>query len=324
MIPSMILSIGILFCPFSPRWLIARDREDEARDVLMKIRSASHDEIERIKREVAHLRENEIEHYHQLFCRSLRRPFLLGVAIQILQQLTGINATIYYAPIIFKPFFSNNNTLDPLLATGIQGTVNVLVTIPTIIFIDKLGRRVLLISGAIVMTGSMIVLAVIGPMNKGEGSDNTTCSTQCWASVISIYTFIGGFGFSWGPIAWVYCAEIFPLTIRAKAISLTTSANWATNCAVSFVALKLLQDRHSGLFITFSVFCALMIVIIYLFYPETKGIHLEQNDVGESDRIFVPQWLEETRKSFRAFRQRSNVTNERYTVNSTIRSNNSD
>jgi sugar porter (SP) family MFS transporter len=331
MIPSLILSIGIFFCPFSPRWLISRDREDEARDVLLKIRSASHDEIEeeieRIKSEVAYLRENEIEHYYQLFRPPLLRPLLLGVGIQILQQLTGINAILYYAPIIFKEVFSSEKTFGPLFATGVQGTVNVLVTIPTIILIDKLGRRFLLISGAIVMTISMTVLAVIPPMNTNETNENNnnmTCSTQCWASVTFVYIFIGGFGFSWGPVAWVYCAEIFPLTMRVKATSLTTSANWATNCAISFVALKLLQDGHSGLFITFSVLCGSMIVIIYVFYPETKGIHLEQNDVGESDRLFAPRWLEDKRRNRRISRSRSNVTTEQNSVSSTIQRNSSD
>ncbi len=168
MIPSLILAIGILFCPFSPRWLISQDREEEARDVLLKIRSASHDEIEeemdRIKAEVAFLRENEIDSYSQLFRAPLRRPLLLGVGIQMLQQLTGINATIYYAPIMFGQLPSANNSITPLLATGVHGSVNVLATIPTIILIDKLGRRVLLIAGAIVMSLSMTIVSILSSL----------------------------------------------------------------------------------------------------------------------------------------------------------------
>jgi hypothetical protein len=102
LIPSLLLAIGILFCPFSPRWLISQDREGEAIDTLMKIRGVPADEIEeefnRIRFDLAASRENEIETYGQLFRFPLLHRFLLGIGIQVLQQLTGINSTIYYAP----------------------------------------------------------------------------------------------------------------------------------------------------------------------------------------------------------------------------------
>jgi sugar porter (SP) family MFS transporter len=316
MIPSLILAIGILFCPFSPRWLISQDREEEARDVLLKIRSASHDEIEeemdRIKAEVAFLRENEIDSYSQLFRAPLRRPLLLGVGIQMLQQLTGINATIYYAPIMFGQLPSANNSITPLLATGVHGSVNVLATIPTIILIDKLGRRVLLIAGAIVMSLSMTIVSILSSLAIHESCNQKVneCSSIFKANLAFIYIFVAGFAFSWGPIAWIYCTEIFPLTMRAKATSLTTAANWVTNCGISFTALWLLQDGHAGAFITSSIFCALMIGIVYFFYPETKDIHLEQNTTIENRRMFVPQWLEDRRTTYNTFQQQPVVANQ--------------
>ncbi len=124
--------------------------------------------MDRIKNEVAYLRENDIESYRQLLRFPLRRPFLLGIGIQILQQLIGINATMYYAPDIFQQIFSNNTNISqniikasPLFATGINGCVNVLATIPTTIFIDKLGRRILLITGAIIMFISMLIVGTL-------------------------------------------------------------------------------------------------------------------------------------------------------------------
>lgn len=328
-IPSTILAIGILFCPFTPRWLISYDREDDARDVLMKIRSASHDEIEeeldRIKNEIAYLRENEINSYRQLFKKPLLRPFLLGTGIQILQQITGINATIYYAPLIFKSLcklepsssICNQTSIDPaLLMTGFYGIVNVVATIPTMIFIDKLGRRFLLISGAIIMSISLLIVFILSK----SGSDNV-------AVLICIYIFVFGFAFSWGPIPWVYCTEIFPLTMRAKATSFTTAVNWMTNLIVSFsVSLPTDSDTSNPwTFFVFAILCALMSIIVYSFYPETKNIPLEEYRIITDDKMFVPTWLENKRQSYKTFpstqQQRNNdqittsTTNERNSIN---------
>jgi MFS family permease len=128
------------------------------------------------------------------------------------------------------------------------------------IFIDKLGRRILLITGAIIMSISMLMVGILTAVNTHDG----------WSRIVFIHIFIGGFAFSWGPSAWVYCAEIFPLTMRAKATSLTTAANWATNCAISFLALTLLRKARYGTFIMFSIFCAIMIGIIYFFILKQK------------------------------------------------------
>ena len=354
MIPSLILAIGILFCPFSPRWLIYQDREDEAKDVLVNIRSVSDDEIEaeidRIKIEVAFLREHEIDSYRQLVRLPLCRPFLLGVGIQILQQLTGVNAIIYYAPTIFQIFIdhssvSSNGSIDrfhcpliidnssasdngtfnilhyPLITTGIYGVINFAFTIPTMILIDKMGRRILLISGAVVMSISIFIASILirAYINKTCMFDSDFCIYTLNPAapekisviiIIFIYVFAAAFAFSWGPIPWIYCTEIFPLTMRAKASSLTTAANWTINCLVSFVVPVLLRRIYVKTFIIFAAFCAMMIGIIYLFYPETKNIHLEENTTNENTRIFVPQWLENKRKVYRSFQQQFISVNE--------------
>jgi sugar porter (SP) family MFS transporter len=322
MVPSLILAIGILFCPFSPRWLISNDREDEARDVLMKIRSASHDEIEdemnRIRTEVADLRQSEVETYQQLFHAPLLRPLLLGIGIQILQQLTGINATIYYAPKIFEIFKHNSShpangvgsILDsPLSTTGIYGIVNFVFTIPAIILIDRLGRKILLIIGAVVMSISMFTASILVAVYIGRHCNNTLDSCthiirnqhtySPVAIMFFIYMFVAGFAFSWGPVPWIYCTEIFPLTMRAKATSLTTAANWATNCLISFLVPILLYRMYYGIFIMFASFCAIMIGIVYSLYPETKNRHLEDNTTNENRR-----------QNYNTFQERPIVVNE--------------
>lgn len=108
-----------------------------------------------------------------------------------------------------------------------------------------------------------------------------------WTILIFIYLFIAGFAFSWGPIPWIYCTEIFPLSMRAKGSSITTAANWATNCAISFLVPTLSSSIQYGTFLSFSIFCAMMTLIVYLFYPETKNQDLENS--SRKTNICVPQ-----------------------------------
>jgi len=160
---------------------------------------------------------------------------------------------------MFKQLYTSR-IISPLLVTGVHGCVNVIATIPTMIFIDNLGRRILLITGAIIMSISMLMVGILMATHEHDE----------WIRLIFIYIFIGRFAFSWGPIAWIYCTEIFPLTMCAKATSLTTAANWATNCAISFLALTLLRKARYGTFIMFSIFCAIMIEIIFFFILKQK------------------------------------------------------
>ncbi|CAF4980380.1 unnamed protein product [Rotaria sp. Silwood1] len=163
MVPALILTIGIPFFPFSPRWLMANGREKEAMAVLNKIRSSSQQDIfieyNEIKQEIALEREQSIRSYSQLLRFPLRRRLILGITIQILQQFTGMNSIMYYAPSIFKQAGISGQRAS-LLATGINGCVNVLATIPAILFLDKWGRRPILIFGAILMSLSMFTMGI--------------------------------------------------------------------------------------------------------------------------------------------------------------------
>jgi hypothetical protein len=154
-------------------------------------------------------------------------------------------------------------------------------------------------TGAIIMSISIAIVAVLEAIYR---DDDRTLFVS-WRIIVFIYIFVGDFAFSWGPIAWIYCAEIFPLTMRAKATSITTAANWVTNCAISFLVPLLLARISYGTFIIFSIFCAVMIGIVYFFYPETKNRHLEENDMINTNLIFIAQGLEDRRIDYNTFPQ---------------------
>jgi len=309
-VPALILAIGILFFPFSPRWLMANGRDNEALDVLMKIRATSKinilDEYNDIKTEIEFEHEQSIKSYSQFFYPPLRRRLILGISIQVLQQLTGINSVMYYAPEIFKQAGLNDQRAS-LLATGINGCVIIIATIPAILFIDKLGRRFILISGAILMALSMLIIG--GTMgvhgytyvNETTGVAQVIIPNRTASHVIIsfVYIFVASFAFSWGPTAWVYCTEIFPLSMRSKGTSLTTAANWATNCIVSFLVPVLLETLTFGTYLIFGTTCVLMGIIIYLFYPETKGKSLEDMDLVFGRSIFAVKSFRKKKKSIK-------------------------
>lgn len=309
-VPALILAVGIPFLPFSPRWLMAQGRHNEAMDVLTEIRSTSKREIlmefNEIKQEIALERQQSIRSYAQLLRVPLRRRLILGVSIQIMQQLTGINSIMYYAPEIFKQAGLSGQRAS-LLATGINGCVNVVATIPAILFLDKWGRRPVLIFGAIFMSFSMLTIGTLmgvhgyTSFNSTTGTVEVTIPSQrvSYTIIMLVYIFVAAFASSWGPTTWLYCTEIFPLSMRAKGTSLTTAAIWATNCLVSFLVPVLLESITYGTYLIFGSFCISMALLTFLFYPETKGKSLEEMDTvfGSSILAITSRKTEQSNKN---------------------------
>jgi sugar porter (SP) family MFS transporter len=290
--------VGIPFLPFSPRWLMAQGRDGEAFAVLRTIRSSSQRQVlaeyNEIKREIIAENEQSIRSYGQLFHFPLRRRLILGLGIQILQQLTGINSIMYYAPEIFKQAGLPGQRAA-LLATGINGCVNVLATIPAVLYLDKWGRRPVLIVGGIIMSLSMLTIGSIMGVHGYTVFNATTetavvivpSQTASYTIIVLVYIYVAAFASSWGPTTWLYCSEIFPLSMRAKGTSLTTAAIWATNCLVSFLVPVLLERLTYGTYLIFGTFCFSMAILVFFFYPETKGRSLEEMDVVFSGSIRV-------------------------------------
>ncbi|CAG8532396.1 4293_t:CDS:10 [Cetraspora pellucida] len=294
-IPALLLALGTLILPFSPRWLLDHDRDDEALVVLAKLRANGDktdpivtDEFNEIKENVIFEREFGAKSYLELVKigpENIRKRVILGIAIQAFQQLTGMNAIMYYAPRIFASAGIINNS-SSLLATGVNGVVNMLATIPAILWIDTWGRRPTLVSGGAFMGTFMLIIGIILAVHGtkyydeelGKHSLHLDSTASSYSVIVFIYLFVASFAYSWGPCGWIYPAEIFPLRIRGKALSLTTASNWLFNFVIGQVSPILLDSITWGTYIIFGVFGLTMAVSVFIFFPETKGKTLEEMD----------------------------------------------
>ena len=268
-LPGLVLLIGMSFMSDTPRWLISKNKDEEAKKVLRKIEPDvdTENEIKEIKHTLK-LNENLDRKFK--FKKWMIMPFVVGIGIMFAQICTGINTIIYYAPTIFKiaGFDSNSNAI--YATTGI-GVVNFLMTIVAVFFTDKLGRKPLLYFG---LTGVMLSLAALGCAFAYQEVLGAGLKV---VAVGSLVTYIICFAMSLGPIGWILVSEVFPLKIRGIAMSICTVANFAFNFFV-VGSFPVLIHKIGGAF-TFWGFAAvslLCILFVYFFVPETKGISLEQ------------------------------------------------
>lgn len=269
-LPGLVLAGGMLVLPESPRWLIKRDRTDEARSVLLKARDRDSDidrEITEIKEDLA--QERSAPGWRAFRARSMRWPLAIGIGLAILQQVTGINTVIYYAPTIFLSAGFHSASAS-ILATAGVGVVNVLLTIVALRIIDRAGRRALLLTGTAGMAVSLFVFAL------GFAYGGALPGFR-WIAVLSVMAYVGFFAIGLGPIFWLLISEIFPLGVRGRAMGVATVANWGSNLVVALTFLQLLQALGPGA--TFLIYAVLSVGgWIFAFYavPETRGHSLEQ------------------------------------------------
>ncbi|KAK0712818.1 general substrate transporter [Lasiosphaeria miniovina] len=299
--PAMILFIGMIFMPFSPRWLVHHGREEEARKVLSSLRglSADHElvELEFLeikaqslfeKRTIAEmfpeLREQTAWNTFKLQFVAIKRLFqsramfkrvIVASVTMFFQQWTGINAVLYYAPTIFKQLGLSDNTTS-LLATGVVGIVMFLATIPSVLWIDRVGRKPVLTVGAIGMATCHIIIAVIVGKNIDSWDEHPAAG---WAAVCMVWLFVIHFGYSWGPCAWIIVAEIWPLSTRPYGVALGASSNWMNNFIVGQVTPDMLKSITYGTYILFGLLTYLGAAFVWFFVPETKRLTLEEMDV---------------------------------------------
>jgi sugar porter (SP) family MFS transporter len=200
---------------------------------------------------------------------------LTGIFIQAWQQLTGINFIFYFG----TTFFTNAGIHNPFLISIATSTVNVGMTLPGIWGVERFGRRRLLLVGAVGMTVCEFIIAIIGSAtsSSNQSAQSTLVAFVCF--------YIAFFASTWGPITWVVTGEIFPLQIRAKAMSLSVASNWLWNWAIAYSTPYLVDsgpgnaDLGTKVFYIWGSTCFCCIIFAYFCIPETKGLSLEQIDM---------------------------------------------
>jgi sugar porter (SP) family MFS transporter len=266
-IPAAVLLVGILMQHESPHWLVRQDREDEARRVLARVRDeddidAEIDEVREVARREASAR--------RLLSPKVRAGLVVGLALAIFQQITGINTVIYYAPSLLKNAGFGNNAA--LLANVAVGAVNVLLTLVAIWLLDRVGRRPLLLTGTAGMVVGMAVTAV-----AFTGGTTTLHGGHAVLAVIGLMIYTGSFAVGLGPVFWLLIAEIYPLAIRARAMSVATIGNWTANFVVTISFLTILNAVGGGaVFAGFAVLSLVALVYFWRKVPETKGRTLQE------------------------------------------------
>ncbi|KAF2641480.1 high affinity glucose transporter RGT2 [Massarina eburnea CBS 473.64] len=292
---AIILAVGLALLPDSPRFFVKKGKLDKAAKALSRVRGQPVDS-EYIQDELAEIIAN---HEYEMSITgqtsylgswaacfegkisapsSNARRTTLGIVMQMMQQLTGINFIFYFGTVFFQQLGTISN---PFMISLVTTLVNVLSTPISFFLVEKLGRRTLLIYGAGFMITFQFIVGIIGATagQPGKGNDSATK-----AMIAFICLNISSFAITWGPCAWIVIGEIFPLTIRSRGVGLATSSNWFWNCIIGVITPYLVSDQPnsaklgSNVFFMWGGLCCVSFLFAFFFVPETKGLTLEQVD----------------------------------------------
>jgi sugar porter (SP) family MFS transporter len=315
---AAILAGGLFFLPDSPRYFVKKGRLEDASRSLQRLRGQPA-ESEYIQNELAEIIANEeyersvipsagfVDSWANCFKGSLFkqssnvRRTILGTSLQMMQQWTGVNFIFYYS----TPFLASTGAIDnTFLISLIFTLVNVCSTPLSFWAVERLGRRPLLVWGALGMLICQFLVAIIGvtvgfnythPDANGDPIANNISAVNAQIAFIAIFIFF--FATTWGPGAWILIGEIFPLPIRSRGVGLSTASNWLWNTIIAVITPYMVGENHgnlkSSVFFVWGGLCTAAFVYAFLLVPETKGLSLEQVDrmMEESSPRTSAKWV---------------------------------
>ncbi|XP_040243558.1 sugar transporter ERD6-like 4 isoform X4 [Aegilops tauschii subsp. strangulata] len=274
-LPCTILIPGLFFIPESPRSLAKMNKMDDFEASLQVLRGSETDitsEVNDIKTAVASANKTTSIRFQELKQKKFCMPLILGIGLLVLQQLSGINAILFYAGNIFKAAGLTNSNLA---ACGL-GAIALLASGITSWLLDRAGRRILLIISSAGMTLSLLAVAVIFFLKDNVPQDSDMYYILSLVSLLAIVAYVFTFSFGMGAIPWVIMSEILPVSIKSLAGSFATLANWLTSFGITMTANLLLSWSAGGTFACYTLVSAFTLVFIILWVPETKGRTLEE------------------------------------------------
>ncbi|KAK6457887.1 high-affinity glucose transporter [Scheffersomyces xylosifermentans] len=305
-VPGLILFVGCFFIPESPRWLAKHGYWDEAEQIVSLIQAKGDRENPDVLIEISEIKEQVLLEenlksftYYDLFRKKYIKRTFTAVFAQIWQQLTGMNVMMYYIVYIFNMAGYENNA--NLVASSIQYILNTVATVPALYLMDKIGRRRLLIGGAIfMMIFQFGVAGILGNYSvavPGGLPGNPTVriripddnKSAAKGVIACCYLFVVSFACSWGVGIWVYCSEVWgDSASRQRGAAVSTAANWILNFAIAMYTPSSFKNITWKTYIIYACFCLVMAVHVYFGFPETKGKRLEE--VAQMWEENVPAW----------------------------------